>query len=94
MCQDKLYDALRGRKYVYLVSTGHSTSNANILACNKAQAENIAKTKWFESIVQCDEVTESFRNLNNSLSDKDMEQLEPGVLRINFPGNGHTWHTE
>lgn len=95
MSEDEFYDKLRGRKYVYLVTTGNGTSNANVLAHNEHHARLLGKERWSgkHEIKQCDEVTESFKNLNSSLSEEDIETLMPGILTIRFLGNSHEWIT-
>ena len=94
MNEDDFYDALRGRKYVYLVTGGHG-GNANILAYDESHARKIAAERWWTKIRACDEVTEAFKRLNNSFTDEDLDKLEPGLLRLIFHDSmgGHEWRT-
>ena len=95
MSEEDLFDKLRGRKYVYLVTAGTGASNANVLAYDEAHARRIGKKHWSgqHDIKQCDEVTESFRRLNNTFGDADADKLKPGILSIRFLGTAHIWIT-
>lgn len=90
--RDKFYDTLRGKKYVYFVKFVHCAFNQNIIATSEEHAVRIAKQP--SQVLQvCEDVTETFQRLNNTLSNKDIERLEPGILSIRFAGNTHEWIT-
>jgi hypothetical protein len=90
---DDFYDKLRGRKYVYYLESG--LSSANVLACDENHARYLGKKYWSNQvdITYCQEVTNSFKMLNNTYTDEDGDKLEPGILSINFQDDGHKWVT-